>query len=120
MLTRDELIKACLARHGAGEDYPFGSENAVYKVMGKMFALIPLTIPDEIGIVLKCDPVLVPLLRDTYAAVQTADYMSKAHWNYVLIDGTIPADEILDWIEDSYQLVVKKLTRKQREALGQS
>lgn len=119
MLTRSNLMEACAAQHGAVEEYPFGPDSAVWKVMGKMFALIPLDTGGEVGISLKCDPALVPLLRDTYAAVRTSAYMSHAHWNYVLIDGTVPDDEVQEWIEDSYALVVKKLTRSQQAQLKQ-
>jgi predicted DNA-binding protein (MmcQ/YjbR family) len=39
---RDWVIAACSAKRGAVEDYPFGDEVAVFKVAGKMFALVPL------------------------------------------------------------------------------
>ncbi|MFQ3647474.1 MAG: MmcQ/YjbR family DNA-binding protein [Anaerolineae bacterium] len=118
MLTRDDLKAFCLSLPAAWEDFPFGIENAVYKVSKKMFALMPLDQPDETGIVVKCAPELVPLLRQTYSAVQPADYLNKQHWNYVVIDGSIRDEEILEWIDESYRLVVKGLTKKERERLG--
>ena len=42
-VTRDEVIDLCLDMPGAIEDYPFGDEVAVFKVEGKMFALVPLS-----------------------------------------------------------------------------
>ena len=39
---RDWVITACTAKPGAAEDYPFGDEVAVFKVAGRMFALVPL------------------------------------------------------------------------------
>lgn len=120
MLTRDDLKAFCLSLPAVWEDFPFGVENAVYKVSKKMFALIPLDRPNETGIVVKCPPDLVPLLRQTYRAVRPPDYFNKQHWNYVLIDGSISDEEILEWIDESYRLVVKGLTRKERDHLGLS
>ena len=91
-------------------------EAQVYKVMGKMFALLS---SDELPrISLKCDPTLAEILRERYPAVQPGYYLNKQHWNTVTIDGSIPDEEILDMIDDSYDLVVKKLSRKAREELG--
>lgn len=119
MLTRDDLKAFCLSLPAVWEDFPFGVENAVYKVSKKMFALIPQD-AHETGIVVKCPPDLVPLLRQTYSAVQPADYFNKQHWNYVLIDGSISDEEILEWIDESYRLIVRGLTRKERDRLGLS
>jgi predicted DNA-binding protein (MmcQ/YjbR family) len=59
---RDWVIAACSAKHGAVEDYPFGDEVAVFKVAGKMFALVPLgETPGSVS--LKCDPGLAGSLR---------------------------------------------------------
>ncbi|MDX2139627.1 MAG: MmcQ/YjbR family DNA-binding protein [Chloroflexota bacterium] len=96
------------------EEFPFG-EDPVYKVAGKMFALIPLGEP--LSISLKCDPKLVPILRETYAAVTVAPYMSKTHWNRVRVDGTIADDEVLEMIDNSYALVVKGLPKAVRDSL---
>lgn len=120
MLTRDDLKAFCLSLPAVWEDFPFGVESAVYKVSKKMFALIPLDRPNETGIVVKCSPDLVLLLRQTYSVVQPPAYFNKQHWNYVLIDGSISDEEILEWIDESYRLVVKGLTRKERDHLSLS
>ena len=45
--------------------------------------------------------------------------MSKKHWNTIIVDGEM-SDEILrDMIDESYELVVSKLTRKEKELLKQ-
>ena len=43
--------------------------------------------------------------------------MNKKHWNTVEIDGSIDISKIYEWIDDSYKLVVSKMTKKQRENL---
>ena len=113
-MTFDELRAYCLSRKGAFEDFPFG-DNPVFKVGGKMFALLARDEPARIW--LKCDPTLAIMLRDTYPAVTTAPYMDKRHWNQVIVDGSIADDEIIEMIDESYALVVKGLTRSAREAL---
>jgi len=43
--------------------------------------------------------------------------MNKTHWNTVNIDGSIDDKLIYKWIDDSYNLIVNSLTRKQKESL---
>ncbi len=113
MVTSEDLRQHCLNQVGAVEEFPFGPEAQVYKVMGRMFALLPVDEPLRIS--LKCDPTLAEILRESYPAVQPGYYLNKQHWNTVTVDGSIPDEEILDMMDDSYNLVVKKLSRKDRE-----
>ncbi|MEP7292696.1 MAG: MmcQ/YjbR family DNA-binding protein, partial [Chloroflexota bacterium] len=83
-MNRSELVACCLKQKGAWVDQPFGPEADVFKVMGKMFALIP-TGSGAPSISLKCDPLLATLLRDTYSAVTPAYHMNKRHWNGVAV-----------------------------------
>jgi predicted DNA-binding protein (MmcQ/YjbR family) len=117
MLTYDELRAYCLKQIGAVEDFPFGPENSVFKVMGKMFALMPVD-ADPPRMNLKVDPFIGEVLRDTYKAVTGAYHMNKKHWITVVANGEIPDDELRDLIDASYDLVVSGLTRKDKDALG--
>lgn len=110
------LVQHVMSQVGAEETYPFGDDVRVYKVMGKMFALVPVDTP--LSISLKCEPELAVMLRDTYEAVQPGYHLNKQHWNTVSIDGSIPDDEICEMIDNSYALVVKGLKKKDREALA--
>jgi predicted DNA-binding protein (MmcQ/YjbR family) len=105
----------CLSKKGVTEETPFGPDTLVYKVMGKMFALTGS--PDFVSVNLKADPGNAVELRERYVAVQPGYHMNKKHWNTVLIDGSIPDKLILQWLEDSYQLVVAGLTKKEKSAL---
>jgi predicted DNA-binding protein (MmcQ/YjbR family) len=110
------VIAACSAKPGAVEDYPFGDEVAVFKVAGKMFALMPLgEAPGSVS--LKCDPDLATSLRGRYAAITPGYHLSKRHWNTVTLDGSVPGEEVLELIDHSYDLVVGRLTRAQRDQL---
>jgi predicted DNA-binding protein (MmcQ/YjbR family) len=113
-LSIQALKQHCLGKVGVFEDFPFG-EDPVYKVEGKMFALLVESSPPVI--VLKCDPHLVSVLRETYPAVTPPAYFNKAHWNSVLVDGRISDEEVLEMIDQSYMLVVKGLPKAARERL---
>jgi predicted DNA-binding protein (MmcQ/YjbR family) len=114
---RDRAIAACAAKPGAVEDYPFGDAVAVFKVGGKMFALIPLgTGPADVS--LKCDPARALELRRQYAAITAGYHLNKRHWNTVQLDGSVPEDEVIELIDHSYDLVVAALPRDARDRLG--
>ncbi len=112
-MDRDALLDLLTGMPGAVEDYPFGDEVAVFKVGGKMFALVSLD--DEPGFVnLKCDPALALELRDRHAAVRPGYHSNKKHWNSVDLDGSLDDDEVREMVEHSYELVVSGLPRRAR------
>jgi len=113
-----QLQKVLFTKKSATEDTPFGPEALVYKVMGKMFALIAWD-ESPLRITLKCDPDYSLALRSKYQAVQPGYYMSKKHWNTITLDGSISDVQIQEWIDDSYQLVVKGLKKAERQELEQ-
>lgn len=117
MFSLNDLKHYCISQLGAEETYPFGPEVIVYKIMGKMFALVQTNIPQDQrpAISLKCDPTFAEILRENYDAIKPGYHLNKRHWNTVTCDGTIPDDEIEDMIKDSYRLVVKSLTKAERE-----
>ena len=107
------MIAECGARPGAAEDYPFGDEVTVFKVAGKMFALVSLGAPPG-SISLKCDPDLAVELRRQYPAIPAGYHLSKRHWNTITLDDSVPEDELLELIGHSHQLVVAGLPRAAR------
>lgn len=113
----------CLAKKGVTESFPFDQNTLVFKVAGKMFALTSLKDWEE-GIQfinLKCDPEYAIELRATYESIDPGYHMSKKHWNSVRIyKGELPYELISELITQSYYLVVKSLTKKQRETLSYS
>jgi predicted DNA-binding protein (MmcQ/YjbR family) len=114
---RDAVLAACGAKPGAVEDYPFGDEVAVFKVAGRMFAMVPLgEAPGSVS--LKCDPGLAVGLRGRYAGITPGYHLNKRHWNTVTLDGSVPAAEVRELIDHSYDLVVAGLSRAQRDQLA--
>jgi predicted DNA-binding protein (MmcQ/YjbR family) len=43
--------------------------------------------------------------------------MNKALWNTVILDGTIPQGEIERMMDNSYMLVVSKMTKKDQASI---
>lgn len=111
------LQKILLEKPKAIEDTPFGPEALVYKVLGKMFALVSWG-DDPLRINLKCDPDLALALRAEYEAVIPGYHMNKKHWNSVILDGSIPESLLREMIDNSYDLVVKGLKKADREKLS--
>jgi predicted DNA-binding protein (MmcQ/YjbR family) len=113
----ERLRAHCLTKNGAVEGYPFGPEYPVFKVAGKIFALILLdTNPPWLN--LKCDPLHAEVLRAYYPAVRPGYHMNKRHWNTVVLDGSVPEDDLLSMVDDSYALVVAGLPQRLRRQLA--
>lgn len=112
----EELREYCISKKAVTEDFPFDDVSLVLKVGGKMFALISL---DEMHqrISLKCDPEYALELREQHPAVQPAYHFNKKHWNMVILDGSISEKDLKHWIDHSYEMVLKGMTRKQREEI---
>ena len=112
----DEFRELCLAQPGASESLPFGPDALVFKVRGKMFALLNLERLPETG-ALKCHPERAAELRERYAGVAPGWHLNKRHWNDVVLASDVPAPLIRELVGHSYALVVARLTRKERAAL---
>ncbi|WP_111978005.1 MmcQ/YjbR family DNA-binding protein [Algibacillus agarilyticus] len=116
-----------LAKPHAILDYPFGDEIKVFKVKNKMFATLALgkmgkakntdEQPAYWWMNLKCDPDEAFILRDLFTAVIPGYHMSKKHWNTIILDGSIPQGEIERMIDNSFNLVVSKMTKKDQASI---
>jgi len=111
----EEFRDYCVAKKGVEETFPFDDTTLVMKVLDKMFALANLDGPLSIN--LKCDPEKAIELREQYPAVKPGYHMSKIHWNTVEIDGSIDLKTIQSWIDDSYNLVVSKMSKARQNQL---
>ncbi|MFE0818777.1 MmcQ/YjbR family DNA-binding protein [Streptomyces sp. NPDC058794] len=113
-MTPGELRDFCLSFNAAVEDFPFGPEISVFKVLGKMFALSSLD-GDPLTANLKCDPDdAIRLRADHPGLVVPGWHMNKRHWNTVTVDGGLPDRLVRELVEDSYDLVVAGLPRAER------
>ncbi|MDR2814921.1 MAG: MmcQ/YjbR family DNA-binding protein [Prevotellaceae bacterium] len=113
----EQIREYCLGKPAATEGFPFGDATLVFKVGGKIFALLFL---ENSWLNLKCDPDKAIELRERFAAVVAPYHMHKKLWNTILPDSATPDRLIREWIDDSYDLVVAKLTRAQRRLVMSS
>ncbi len=90
---------------------------AIYKVKGKMFAIVAVRGGENV--ILKCDPELVPALKDQYKGVGHRSHLDQRFWICVSLDADVPVSQIKRLISRSYELVCAGLTRKQQAELAE-
>jgi predicted DNA-binding protein (MmcQ/YjbR family) len=112
----EDLRDLCLSFPGSEETFPFGPENSVFKVAGKIFALSRLA-GEPLRVSLKCEPALAEQLREAHPAIVPGYHLNKRHWNTVTVDGSLPESMVHDLVEDSYDLIVSGLPKARRRAL---
>ncbi len=117
-MTSDELLAYCLAKPGAWRDEPWDGD-VVAKVGTKIFAFLGSGEHGAVG--LKCGASRE--VADEWLARYPGDatvmpYIGRSGWNSLLVDGTIPADELLEAVDASYDAVVSKLPKKDRPPPG--
>ena len=115
-MNKDKLEKYLGGFKGSEKSFPFGPEAMVFKVMGKMFALVSQG--DDIPrVTLKCDPVEGAHLVGQFNSVVPGYYMNKKHWITISLTGELPDEMLTDLARDSYERVVKALTKKDQQKL---
>lgn len=114
-MTLDTFRSHCLMKPGFSEDFPFGPETLVFRVAGKIFALMDAD--TFVSLNLKCDPERAVELRESYVGITPGFHMNKQHWNTVLTGGNVTDRLILELADHSYDLVRASLPKKVREAL---
>ncbi|MDF1573942.1 MAG: MmcQ/YjbR family DNA-binding protein [Bacteroidales bacterium] len=103
-MNLEEIREYCLSKHGVTEGFPFNDTALVFKVGGKMFAVLDLS-ENSRGLTLKCDPVLAIELREQHPEVTPAWHFNKQHWNGVSLEGAVSDNHLKEWIDHSYTLV---------------
>ena len=110
-MTHEELVAYCLAKPGAVPDEPWEGDR-VAKVGGKIFAFLG---GDSLGVKCGRDADEAAELRLRYPEHATVmPYIGRHGWNTVLVDGTVPDDELIELVDASYDTVVAKLPRRLR------
>lgn len=107
----------CLTLPRVEEGFPFDQKTLVFKVGGRIFALLALERqPSYISV--KCDPDRAIWLREHYTAVEGAYHLNKTHWNGITLGLDMPVDEVERWILHSYELVYSRLPKSIRTDIG--
>jgi len=101
-----EFREYCLSLPDVEETLPFDDSTLVYKVGGRMFAMLMLEKPDHF--VVKCDPERAIILRDRYPQITAAWHMNKRRWNDVRFEGRLSDEALRRELRHSYMLVVRQ------------
>ena len=109
----EQFREYCLLKKGVTECFPFDEHTLVFKVLNKMFALVPLE-ANEFKVNLKCNPERSVELRDQYSNIIGAFHMNKLHWNSITVNQQIPVKLFVELVDHSYDLVVAKMTKKDK------
>ena len=113
----EEVRTYCLSKPYVAEDFPFDETVLVFRVAGKIFVLCALdAMPPRINV--KCDPQKAIELRELYNYVVPGFHMSKKHWNTIFIESVNNEQQLRTWIDESYELVIKGLTKKEQKQLN--
>jgi predicted DNA-binding protein (MmcQ/YjbR family) len=113
----EELRDYCISKKGVEETLPFGPDTLVFKVLGKVFLLVGLD-ESPLQFNVKCDPEKAIELREKYSFVKPGYHMNKKHWNTIIVDGSANEKLLMEFIDDSYDLVVKGLPKIEQKKLG--
>ena len=116
-MNNEEIREYSINKPGVSEGFPFNDTALVFKVAGKMFALLDLS-EDSRGLSLKCDPELAIELREQHPEVTPAYHFNKQHWNGINLKGGISNSQLEEWIDHSYDIVVNSLPKSKREELN--
>ncbi len=112
----EEFREYCLSKKGVTESLPFNEDVLVFKVLNKMFALTSLS-SEEFKVSLKCKPDKALELREEYESITPAFHMNKKHWNSVNVETLYKDTLFIQLVQHSYELVVKGMTKKDKEVL---
>ncbi len=120
-MTFEQLKQYFLAKPQVTLEFPFGNDVYVFKVKNKMFGLIGWK-DEAMNVNLKCDPDESVALRDIFSNITPGYHMNKKHWITIVIEAdsseqSVPQGEIERLIDNSFTLVVSKMTKKDRQSI---
>lgn len=119
MRTREEALEYGLSFPDTYQEAPFHDPNwQIVRVRGSKKAFLwTYERNGYINLNVKVDPQWRDLWRSTYEAVIPGWHQNKEHWNTIILDGTIPREEICRMIGESYDLVTDSPSKRIYEAV---
>jgi predicted DNA-binding protein (MmcQ/YjbR family) len=115
-MTPKAFHEAAMALPAATMTVQWGDDQ-VYKVGGKMFAVIGTGVTDGGGASFKVSDVAYEVLIETGRAI-AAPYLARARWVKIADLASLDDAEVEDWLKTAHALVAAKLTKKVRAELG--
>lgn len=111
-MNHEWLDEYLLSKSGVTKDFKEEWEWDRYLLNGKIIAAICTDKTGKEIITLKCEPLFGEELRVQYEDIIPGYYMNKVHWNSVYLKGEVPDEVIKDMIDQSYELIFSKLSKK--------
>jgi predicted DNA-binding protein (MmcQ/YjbR family) len=115
-MTAEQIRRYCLALPHTTEGSPFGPDDLVFKVGGKMYAVVVL-VPAPVFLSFKSTPEEFAELVEMPGIIP-APYSARYHWVALEHEDALPAAEIKRRLRRSYDLVFEKLPKKAKAALA--
>ena len=112
-MDRAGVGRVCLALPGVTLEHPFGDDHDVYKVGGKMFAMVG----GMGGLSFKVSDIAYEVLTESGRA-SPAPYLARAKWVHLADPADWPDDDLAEHLRIAHGIVAAKLTRKARAELG--
>lgn len=119
MQTREEVLEYGLSFPDTYQEAPFHDDNwQLVRVKGSKKAFLWTYERDGyINLNVKVNPEWRDFWRNTYESVIPGWHQNKEHWNTIILDGTIPTEDIKRMIAESYDLVTYSPTKAIYEAV---
>lgn len=112
-MDREGVCRVCRALPGVTLEHSFGDDHDVYKVGGKMFAIVG----GEGALSFKVSDIAYEVLTESGRA-RPAPYMARAKWVNLENPSDWPDDELAEHLAIAHGIVAAKLTKKARAGLG--
>ena len=109
----ESIREYCLSLPKVTEDFPFDDTTLVFRIGGKIFAMMDLE--DASKLTLKSDPNQALILQDKYSEISGAWHMNKKYWNQLNLYGQLSDTLVKQLIRHSYSEVVKKFPKKRQQ-----
>ena len=118
-MTREEVLKYGLSFADTYLDAPFHDPNwQLVRVKGNKKAFLWTYEKDGyLHLNVKVNPEWRDFWRETYQSVLPGYHQNKDHWNTIVLDGSIPDEDVMRMIGESYDLVTDSPTKRIYEAV---
>ena len=117
--TREQILNYALSFPDTYQDAPFHDDNwQLVRYQGNKKAFLWTYEKDGfLNLNVKANPERAFFWRDIYASVVPGYHQNKGHWNTVILDGSIPEEDIRQMIAESYELISDSPTKRIYEAV---
>ena len=118
VMKYDWIEEYCLSKKGAIREYKVEWDAIRYMIKDKMFVLQGDDNKGNQIITVKLKPEFGELLRMKYRDIIPGYHMNKVHWNSLFLDGDVPDDVVKEMLDESYELVLQSLNKKQQKEIN--